>query len=505
MGLGESLADGGEHQAVSDGRTDGSIARPGETCWRIETANRFALIVDAADYFRAAKAAMLKARHTITLVGWDFDTRIELEHGRRDDGVPDTLGSFLLWVADRRPGLHVRILRWDLGVLKVFGRGTTLLTIARWARHERIHLRLDGAHPTGAAHHHKIIVIDDAIAFCGGIDMTADRWDTREHLDDDPRRRRPTTRRRYGPWHDATAAVDGAAARALGEHARERWRLASGETLEAPPPGPDPWPDGLRPAFRDVEVAIARTAPAHDGRAEVREIEALYRAAIAAAERSVYMESQYFASRVVAEAIAARLREPGGPEFVVVNPAGAEGWLEEEAMGSARARLVSVLRGADRSGRFRLYTPVTAGGRPIYVHAKVMVIDDRLIKVGSSNLNNRSMGYDTECDLAVEAAPAQPGVAEAVAACRNGLLGEHLGVGAAKVADAIARTGSLIAAVEGLRTSGGRTLRPLALPPVNDAERFLADHELLDPERPKTIWDAMTGSSLLRSLRRTRR
>ena len=129
-------------------------------------------------------------------------------------------------------------------MVKSLWRGTTLFRVAQWAMHERITFKLDGAHPPGAAHHHKIVVIDDAVAFCGGIDMTGDRWDTSEHRDDDPRRRRPFTRRAYGPWHDATTAVSGAAAKALGDHARERWKQASGEVLAPPPAGSDPWPDG---------------------------------------------------------------------------------------------------------------------------------------------------------------------------------------------------------------------------------------------------------------------
>src|SRR3712207_3695973 len=107
----------------------------------------------------------------------------------------------------------------------------------------------------------------------------------------------------------------------------------------------------------DVAVAIARTIPAYGDQTEVREVEALYVTAIAAARRSVYLESQYFASRVIADAVARRLAEADGPEFVIINPESAEGWLEEEAMGSARARLMSMLRRSDRCGRLRVYTP----------------------------------------------------------------------------------------------------------------------------------------------------
>src|SRR5690606_25395620 len=104
---------------------------------------------------------------------------------------------------------------------------------------------------------------------------------------------------------------------------------------------------------------------------------------------------QYFASRKIARAIAQRLREADGPEIVVVNPDTAEGWLEPIAMDSARARLVEALQRLDEHGRFRLYHPQTQGGQAIYVHAKILVVDDRLFRVGSSNFNNRSMRLDS--------------------------------------------------------------------------------------------------------------
>jgi phospholipase D1/2 len=473
---------------------DVQILRPGDTCWRIEQADRVALIVDAAAYFQAAQSAMLKAQHSILMIGWDFDTRIDLDPTDGTGAYPRRLGAFLSWLVEAKPGLHVNILKWDLGMVKALGRGTTLFRVAKWALHERITFKLDGAHPPGAAHHHKIVVIDDAVAFCGGIDMTGDRWDTSEHRDADPRRRRPFTRRAYGPWHDATTAVSGPVARALGDHARERWKQASEEVLAPPPAGSDPWPDGLPVDMADVAVAIARTVPAYDTQTEVREIEALCVSAIAAASRSVYLESQYFASRAVAEAIARRLGEPDGPEFVIINPASAEGWLEEEAMGSARARLLAVLGRGDRFGRLRVYTPVTAGEQPIYVHAKIMIVDDRLLRVGSSNLNNRSMGYDTECDLAVEADD-DTHVAHVIRSFRTRLLAEHLGTSAEQVAAIVAERGSLIAAIEML-SGPGRSLRPFDPPEINDAEKALADHELLDPERPRSLWHALTRRRL---------
>ena len=211
----------------------------GRNCWRIERAQRAALIVDAADYFRLAREAMMRARSQIVLIGWDFDSRISLV-GDCADGAPTTLGPFLTWLPKNRPELQIYILKWDVGALYLLGRGTTALRIARWAASPQIHFKLDGAHGFGASHHQKILTIDDQLAFCGGIDMTAERWDTREHRDNDNGRRRPTTGRRYAPWHDATMAVDGPAARALGDLARQRWATAGGNEIPKPNNGNHP-------------------------------------------------------------------------------------------------------------------------------------------------------------------------------------------------------------------------------------------------------------------------
>ena len=211
----------------------------GRNCWRIARAERLALIVDAADYFRHVKSAMLKARHRIMLIGWDFDTRIKLEPEEQTLEGPNALGEFLSWLPKHREHLNVYVLKWDLGMIQALGRGMTPLFIVDWITDKRLHLRLDHAHPVGSAHHQKIVVIDDTLAFCGGIDMTTDRWDTPEHLDDNSLRTKPSGRA-YGPWHDATTAVDGDAARALADLARERWlrateKVAPGSLAEVGP------------------------------------------------------------------------------------------------------------------------------------------------------------------------------------------------------------------------------------------------------------------------------
>jgi phosphatidylserine/phosphatidylglycerophosphate/cardiolipin synthase-like enzyme len=482
------------------------ILEPGRNCWRVAGAERAAVVIDAADYYRHAKRAMLKARQQIMMIGWDFDTRIFLDRedgpGAPTDGVPNELGPFLQWLIKNRPELNVHILKWDMGALKLLGRGTTLLRLARWMWHDRITFKLDGAHPTGASHHQKILVVDDALAFCGGIDMTADRWDTRAHAPQQPGRRRPTTKRRYDPWHDATMALDGEAARSLGELARERWKVAGGTPLPTPVPADDVWPPDLKPHFRNVSVGIARTRGGYEDREEVRENERLFLDLIRSAKRFVYAENQYFASRVIAEAIAERLKEPDGPEFVLVNPESADGWLEEAVMGPARAELMASLAKIDRNQRLRIYTPINEAGQDIYVHAKITIVDDRVLRVGSSNMNNRSMGLDSECDVVIDSASeGNEGAQEIIEAIRVDLLAEHLGAEAHELRRRLSQTGSLIATVESLRNDG-RSLKAFIPPEFSRTSEKIAESETLDPERPEGLFEPLTSRKLLRRLPR---
>ncbi|GGF67848.1 phospholipase D/transphosphatidylase [Azorhizobium oxalatiphilum] len=478
------------------------LPEPGRNCFRIDTADQLSVIVDADDYFRIARAAMVKAKRRITLVGWDFDARIRVGGGR-EDGGPDKLGAFIYWLVERNPELEIFLLRWGMGAFSTLMRGTTAFTLLKWMAHPRIHTKLDHAHPTGSSHHQKIVVIDDCLAFCGGIDMTGDRWDTSEHRFQDERRRRPFTRRRYMPWHDATTAITGPITKAIAEICRDRWRVAGGKPDLVPLEGLEAWwPDCLWTHFKNVPCAVSRSAPEMDERSSVREIETLYLDQIARAKRFIYAESQYFASRRIAEAIARRLNESDGPEIVIVNPVSAQGWLEPIAMDTARARLFEALLQRDRGRRFRIYHPFNDGGEAIYVHAKVLVVDDRILRVGSSNMNNRSMRLDTECDVSVDVDLIGDEQAScAIRSIRDFLLAEHLGVSSEVISAEISRRGSLIAAIEALRGEG-RSLRAYKPPNLSDTEKWLADNEVLDPEGPEEMFEPFAKRGLFRKLKR---
>lgn len=486
------MADGGAGPVATE-----DLLVPGETCWRIERADRFAAFVDAADYFAALKWSVLRARRRVLFIGWDFDPRIQLDPRRDGTARADRLGRVLETAVRRNPELEIGVLHWDVGMLIALVRGLAPIVLLNRRTPDRLTFTVDQHHPIGGAHHQKIVVIDDCLAFAGGIDVTTDRWDTSEHRDRHPLRRRPGSGQRSGPWHDVTSVVSGDAARAIGDLARERWESATGDRLEPVEDLQVCWPDDVEPLLTDVDVAISRTRPEHGGTTLVHEIELLWLAAIAAARRGLYIESQFFANRRIAEAIAQRLAEPDGPDVVVVNPETSASWLEEKAMDTARAKLLALLEDADVHDRFRLYVPVTERRRRIYVHAKVLVVDDRLLRIGSANLNNRSMGLDTECDVSIEARPGSrhDEISAAVTGMRDRLLGEHLGVPPEEVAQAVAaHDGRLVAAVESLRRPHGRSLVPYDPPELGPGDRALAETELLDPERTPNRWQRVRHS-----------
>ncbi|MXP13895.1 phospholipase [Altererythrobacter confluentis] len=476
-----------------------------EGVWRYAMAERASVIVDAEDYFALMQDAMLEARQRILMIGWDFDTRIHLADGRRwwqrgrREQHPKRLGSFILWLTRKNRGLEVRILKWSYGVLQFATRGSMAVDLMRWWRNKQIDFHFDTAHPVAASHHQKIVVIDDRFAVCGGIDMTTHRWDTREHLETDPRRKRPRGKA-YGPWHDATMMLDGPVAKALGDLGRDRWVRAGGTALEmVTVPEKSPWPESLTAQFENVEVGIARTRGEYSGESGVDEIADLFEKQILEAKHFIYAESQYFASRRIATAICKRLMQDDPPEVLIVHPQNADGFLEQQAMDHARAELVRTLGDQDPQKRFNLYVPFT-GQTPIYVHAKIMIVDDKILRIGSANMNNRSMGLDSECDVFIDChRPLNAHAGDAVARLRYSLLAEHCGLEEEEVPQLIARHGGMAAMIEHLGLERGRTLRRYELPELNSVQETLAESSILDPEKPEDMFEPYAKGGLFRS------
>ncbi len=461
-------------------KRDSGFFEPGQNCWRVAKADKLSLIVDAADYFSVLRKVFIASKRELLLVGWDFDFEIEMLPGESDsdgcapDGLPNQLGAFLEAVVERTPELQVYLLKWNGAFLAAPGRVFPSWALSLFGS-DRIHFALDSHHPFGACHHQKIVVADNTLAFCGGIDATEDRWDTSEHLPDDPRRVRKDGSP-SDPWHDATSALSGPVAQALAELSRDRWLRATGETLESPTGPVTPiWPDGLTVDARDVDVAIARTEPPYDGATLVNEIERLFLASIAAATDAIYIESQYFAAETVCAALEERLLEQDGPDIVVINPLCAQSQFEDDAMHVLRGRMIERLKAADHQDRFRIYYPVTTAEDQIYVHAKIMIVDTGILHLGSGNINDRSMGFDTECNVAVA------GAQDVISAFRSRLVSEHLGVSPKAFDTMLQDKKSLVAAIEALNAASGRGLRAIEPEPEGLWGKFLADTRMMDP------------------------
>lgn len=439
-----------------------SMLAPGDNCWKSAQAERFAWLIDGDAYFRAVRASLQAARHEILIIGWDIDSAVELIRDKDHPHYPSPLARTLEALVDNNDELQVYVLSWDFAMLYMLERELLPASRFGWTDRRRLHFHLDDRHAMGASHHQKLVIIDGAVAYIGGLDLTKNRWDTREHCADDPRRTNPAGEQ-YRPFHDVQAVVSGEPARYLRQLAEFRWENATGHALaelDAAAVSTDSpaWPEDVEVRARDVTVGLARTWASPDGQQQVREVEKLYRDMIAASRNSIYIENQYFTSHTITGYLCDSLEAERGPEIVMVLPGETSGWLEQATMEVLRDRALARLQEADRHGRFTAVAPVcdTLVGTSINVHSKIMTVDDGRLRIGSANLSGRSMGLDSECDLVVEDPSGTLG-----AELRNDLLSEHLGTEPGRIAAACEEGG--IRRVLETCNDGDRRLEPVRI------------------------------------------
>ena len=150
-----------------------NLLREGETIWRHAEAKRAALLLDGASYFGALRSTLLAARHSVTFVGWDIDSRVRLRGPASppNDKAPEEFRDFLEYLADRRKDLVIRLLLWDYSILYALEREPLPAVQLNWRTPSNVVVKLDDALPMGASHHQKIVIVDDVLAFCGGMDI----------------------------------------------------------------------------------------------------------------------------------------------------------------------------------------------------------------------------------------------------------------------------------------------------------------------------------------------
>jgi phosphatidylserine/phosphatidylglycerophosphate/cardiolipin synthase-like enzyme len=381
----------------------GRALDPGPSWWAAgdpppRKGNSIEVLIDGASAFPRIIEEMRAARSHVNLTGWHLDPDFEIERGAERL----TLQELLREVAAR---VEVRVLLWA-GPPSPVGK-TGRIAIRRTAdafRDAGAHVALDSKERPLHCHHEKVAVIDDRVAVVGGIDATdlkGDRYDSSAH---------PI--RNSSGWHDATTLLRGPIVADVADHFAMRWHEVTNERLPACQPPED---------HGSIELQLLRTIPekVYDAvpKGDFRILEA-YAGAFAAAQKLIYLENQYLWSPEIADILAEKLRHPPSPDFrlVVILPSKPNTGYDDTIGQLAQ------LDEADDAGRLvacTLYAPGPEGPERIYIHAKIGIIDDEWLTIGSANLNEHSLFNDSEVNVVTH----DPELARAT---RLRLWAEHL-------------------------------------------------------------------------------
>lgn len=456
---------------------------PGDTVWRRCKARRVAVLNDAAAYFAALREALLEAQDLVYIVGWDIhtETRLVGASGRADDGLPEALGPFLRALVQRRPALRINILVWDFVSFYASEREWNSAAKFTTETDGRVRFHLDSTLPFGSAQHQKIVCVDGSLAFVGGLDLTIRRWDTSDHLADHALRRDPGGKP-YLPFHDVQCMVDADAAAWLFDLAEERWRAAGQQTHARRAPKSTRWPANVPVEAENVPVGIARTEVVCPAGLSINEVERSLIAAIRSATSFVYIENQFTSAIKIARELAEQMLRVPSLRVLVVAPKLHSSWLESQAMQNGRGAFIDCFSEAGVADRIRFVYPVSRSGdteAAVMVHSKLMIVDDRILRIGSANLNNRSMGADSECDLIFEAASDEH--RDFIASVRHRLIAHFCGLDEQTVAQNEDRLLALLDEVS--RANGAKTLRKVESSVLTSTLATMVQ-PVADPERP---------------------
>jgi phospholipase D1/2 len=460
------------------------IINVGRNAWQRVHADRGGLLVDAADYYYAVYRAITGARSYVLMSGWQFDSGVPLLRGSdAPAGVDVRFLKFLENLCRRRPELRVYLIAWDFNMVFAGEREWFQRVYFHWMTASNLHFRFDDHPAAGGSHHQKFLVVDGDLSFLGGMDVCESRWDDRRHRADNPLR--VSHGRPHKPYHDVQAWLAGREpARALEDLFSERWRRAGGPPLELREAGRPDVPIRNSLPVAATSVALSRTDPRPDA-TTICEVGHLFEDAIAAADRLIYIETQYFSSRRIREALIRRMRAPGRsrPQIVIVVNEHAEALKEEVAVGLRQARNLEVLRdtaaasGCPLGCYFSQCDGANETFRATYIHSKLMVVDDRFLTVGSANLTNRSLGLDSELHAAWEHEGDSGPLVDTIRNVRVSLLAEHAGLSYANAAEVEAIEG-LVARLDAIGERAGARLQ--RLPPPTPAQRTAM--QLIDPD-----------------------
>ncbi len=475
-----------------------SIFHEGYNCWRVEKADHVSIVVDYGNYYRDLRESIINARKSIFLLGWDIDSRIELMRGQdaRKDDYPVTFFDLVCWKAKQNPDLQIYLNRWDYSMF--FMRQREPFWEQKWKSCglPNIHVCMDNILPLSACHHQKIAVIDDEVAYWGGMDVALGRWDFRQHHVQNKHRADPAQlphiheKEHFAPYHDIQAVMSGPAARSLAEWARIRWEKACPKTKIVPISQvkdnndiPYCWPQSDPPDFEDIDVALSRTMPAMQGQRQIEEIIALFRDEIRQAKNFIYIENQFLACQEVALALNEQLRKEPALRVLLVSCYEPNGIMERIAMWGGRVRFKDTLTSGGVGARVAMAYPAChENGKeaPVRIHSKLMIIDNTYLRIGSANINDRSMGMDTEFDVTLYGD--NQAACSKIASVRNDLIREHTGYEIEKIQEVV-RNGDVQELLE--ECPGSRQhLRRINDEQYRNQPMAKTIYKLADPRRP---------------------
>lgn len=364
-------------------------------------AHSLAFIPDSASYYAALADVFPRAQHRILIVGWGFDDRIRLVRSNNPDSSDSgSLGELLTRLAERHPNLQIQVCAWRSPV--VFSADHHISAAFRkvTGRLPNLTLSLVPSASGFNSRHEKYVIVDDVLAFIGGIDLTHNRWDTQEHLATHAGRTNPEGES-YTPYHDMQVALSGPIVKDLYQVAARDLELHG----EWSPVDHTLWPHQLAVDATNTPVMLALTRSNPDPDLEnTRQIKEAYHTMINGASRFIYIEDQYFSSDSVTEALSQQLQKKDGPEIIIIMARALPDALGRLTMGVNASMHLSRLMKSDLHGRLGIFNMVSPEDPDVdvKVHSKLMIVDGRYLTVGSANTNQRSLNFDLEANIILD-------------------------------------------------------------------------------------------------------
>lgn len=385
---------------------------------RLCVATSWEEIWEAGNYYDRISEVLEDAQQSIVLVGWQIDSRLPMKRPQRGMESPDpesvqsereTLKAKIIRLCENKPELHVYILMWDHAWFYVYEREVWQGRI--WENiHPRVHFVFDNRHPLGASHHEKICMVDGRVALSGGIDLCDERWDTRAHLYHDNRRSLDLKKEHHGPYHDLAVQVSGPICAEIHRHIAERWELISG----IPFPKEPRFPQNTNGHAVYLSRTLARIDLERGQPHLIREIEFLYRDLIEHAQKRLILEGQYYWSREFNDLLIRKINRMKGRDFEIILILADLRKVKSltRVMTQYELRLLDKLYVAAKASGVRLTLAMPysyplgqerSAARPVYVHSKTVIVDDRFLSIGSANFAARALRLDSEVNLTLEA------------------------------------------------------------------------------------------------------